>query len=53
VELPFEKFEANHGVDDDNKHDQQRDVQKGQHGSDYSVQDNLQAYGERWKKITI
>lgn len=41
VHLAHEEFQADDGVDDDDKEDQQGDMEQGNHGFDYGVQHYL------------
>lgn len=41
VHLAHEELQANDGVDDDNKEDQQGNVEQRNHGFDYGVQHYL------------
>lgn len=41
MHLAHEELQADDGVDNDDKEDQQGDVEQGNHGFDYGVQHNL------------
>ena len=41
VKNPREQLQANDGVDENDKDDQEGDVEQGDHGHDDTVQDNL------------
>ena len=44
MQQPREELEADDGVDDDDKHHEERDVEQGDHGHQDGIQYHLQAF---------